>query len=217
MNLEQARHNMVVQQIRPWNVANTHLLGLLETLPRDSFVPEDYKHLAYSDTMIPLNDETCMMAPIIEARMMQALNVQPTETVLEIGTGSGFVTALLAKSARHVFSVEIDATLSAKAKENLDAHGIMNLTLEVGDAANGWPEHAPYDVIAITGSLPILPEDLQYCLKPGGRLFAIIGQAPAMEAVLITRTAEHEWTHASLFETKLPPLQNAAEPSRFEF
>jgi len=158
-----------------------------------------------------------MMKPIIEANMLQALDVQPTETVLEIGTGSGFVTALLAKSARHVFSIEINPELSAAAAHNLEQQGIVNVTLEVGDASNGWDEHAPYDVIAVTGSLPLLEERFQHCLKIGGRLFVIIGEAPAMEAVLITRISEGEWQYKSLFETDIAALQNAPTPEHFEF
>ena len=220
-NLELARHNMVVQQVRPCDVIDDHVLALMESVPRDSFVCEPCQKLAYTDTMIPLGnfDGDCpvMMTPIVEGKMLQALDVQPTETVLEIGTGSGFVTALLAKSARHVHSIEIIPSLSNSAKEKLAAQGIMNTTLEIGDAAHGWPEHAPYDVIAITGSLPVLEEDFQYCLKVGGRLFVITGEGHAMEALLITRTGENEWSYESLFETELPPLLNASQPQHFVF
>ncbi len=212
-----ARHNMVVQQIRPCNVSNDNLLELLETMPREAFVPADCENLAFADTQIPLGHGQSMMKPIIEANMLQALDVQPTETVLEIGTGSGFVTALLAKSARHVFSIEIIPELSAAAAHNLEQQGIVNVTLEVGDASNGWDEHKPYDVIAVTGSLPVLEERFQHCLKVGGRLFVIIGEAPAMEAVLITRISEGEWQYKSLFETDIAALQNAPAPEHFEF
>jgi len=212
-----ARHNMVVQQIRPCNVVNDHLLGLLETVPREKFVPADCENLAFADTQIPLGHGQYMMKPLVEANMLQALNVQPTETVLEIGTGSGFVTALLAKSARHVHSIEIIPELSAAAGHNLKEQGIMNVSLEVGDAINGWEEHSPYDVIVVTGSLPLLEERFQHCLKVGGRLFVIIGQAPAMEAVLITRISDNEWQYKSLFETSIAPLQNAPAPQHFEF
>jgi len=212
-----ARHNMVVQQIRPCNVINDHLLGLLESVPREAFVPADCENLAYADTQIPLGHGQAMMKPLVEANMLQALNVQPKETVLEIGTGSGFVTALLAKSARHVFSIEINPELSAAAAHNLAEQGITNVTLEVGDASNGWDEHAPYDVIAVTGSLPVLEERFQHCLRVGGRLFVITGEGPAMEAVLITRVSHNEWRHKSLFETDIAPLQNAVTPQHFVF
>ena len=212
-----ARHNMVVQQIRPCNVTNDHILELLETVPREAFVPADCENLAFADTQIPLGHGQSMMKPLVEANMLQALNVQATETVLEIGTGSGFITAMLAKQARHVHSIEINPELSAAAAHNLEQQGIINASLEVGDASNGWEQHAPYDVIAVTGSLPVLEERFQHCLKVGGRLFVIIGEAPAMEAVLITRVSESEWQHKSLFETDIAALQNAPTPQHFEF
>jgi len=220
-NLDQARHNMVVQQVRPCEVIDDHVLEHMETVPRDAFVCEPCQNLAYTHTMIPLRrfDDNCpvMMTPIIEGRMLQALNVQADEKVLEIGTGSGYVTALLAKSARHVYSVEIIPALSTGAREKLAGQGIHNVTLEVGDAAHGWDVHAPYDVIAITGSLPVLEENFQHSLTIGGRLFVITGEGPAMEALLITRTAENEWRHESLFETELPALLNAPRPQHFVF
>lgn len=212
-----ARHNMVEQQIRPCNVTNTHLLELLETVPREAFVPADCENLAFADTQIPLGHGQSMMKPLVEANMLQALDVQATETALEIGTGSGFITAMLAKSARHVHSIEINPELSAAAAHNLEQQGIINVTLEVGDASNGWDTHAPYDVIAVTGSLPVLEERFQHCLKVGGRLFVIIGEAPAMEAVLITRVSENEWQHKSLFETDITALKNAPAPQHFKF
>jgi len=212
-----ARHNMVVQQISPCNVNNLQLLGLLESVPRENFVPADCEGLAFADTEIPIGHGQYMMKPLVEANMLQALDVQPTDTVLEIGTGSGFVTALLAKSARHVHSIEINPELSVAAAHNLEQIGILNATLEVGDACNGWEEHSPYDVIAVTGSLPQLEERFQHCLKVGGRLFVIIGEGPAMEAVLITRVAEGEWRYKSLFETNIAPLQNAPVSRHFDF
>ena len=220
-NLELARHNMVVQQVRPCDVIDDHVLDLMASVPRDAFVCEPCQNLAYFDTQIPLGnyDGDCpvMMTPIIEGKMLQALNVQPTETVLEIGTGSGYITALLAKSARHVHSIEIIPALSNSAKEKLSSQGIMNATLEIGDAAHGWPEHSPYDVIAVTGSLPVLEEQFQHCLNVGGRLFVITGEDHAMEALLITRVAENEWTYESLFETEIPALLNATRPQHFAF
>jgi len=212
-----ARHNMVVQQIRPCRVNDLDLLDLLETVPREDFVPADCEGLAFADTEIPLGHGQHMMKPLVEANMLQALNVKPTETVLEIGTGSGFMTAILAKSARHVHSIEINPELSAAAAHNLEQQGIVNVSLEVGDACNGWDQYAPYDVIAVTGSVPLLEERFQHCLKVGGRLFVIIGEAPVMEAVLITRLSDNEWQHESLFETDVDALQNAPAPQHFEF
>jgi len=217
MDRQLACHNMVVQQVRPWNVNNDHVIELLEEVPREAFVPADCENLAYCDTPIPLGHGQVMMPPVLEGRMLQALDVQPTDTVLEVGTGSGFMTAMLAKMARHVHSVEINPELSAAAAVNLEKAGIVNVTLAVGDASTGWSHYAPYDVIAVTGSLPILDEGFQQLLKVGGRLFAIIGESPVMEAVLITRTSELEWTHESLFETDIPALENAPAPEHFEF
>jgi len=141
--------------------------------------------------------------------MLQALQLQPNDNVLEIGTGSGFVTALLAKLAEHVYSIEVSGSLSRTAVKRLEEQGIENVTLTIGDGIQGWDDHAPYDAIAVTGSLPILEDHLQRLLGIGGRLFAVVGQSPAMEALLITRTGEHDWTRESLFETDLPSLQGA--------
>lgn len=215
MNLENARHNMIEQQIRPWEVLDQRVLDLLNELPRENFVPQRYRKLAYADTTISLGDEQVMMPPRVEARILQGLNIQADETVLEVGTGSGYVTALLASLAEHVYSVDINAEMTRTAGEKLADHGIINVTLETGDAARGWDAHAPYDVIVITGSLPLLPNNFKQALNIGGRLLAIVGDAPAMDVVLITRVGESEWTQETLFETDLPALINAPEPERF--
>lgn len=215
LNLQQARENMVLQQIRTSDVLDQRVLDLLETMPREDFVPETYRKLAYADMEIPLGHAEVMMSPVVEARMLQALNVQPHETALEIGTGSGFVTALLCKLARHVFSVDIHPDFTHAAADKLAAHGLLNLTLDTGDAARGWPNCGQVDAIAITGSLPILPEIFSLSLKPGGRLFAIVGDAPAMEALLITRLDNDNFRRENLFETVLPALRNAQQPNRF--
>lgn len=218
LNLDQARHNMVVQQIRPWDVNDDRVLELIEATPRDEYVPAACRNLAYADTKIPLGEaDQCMMPPNVEARLLQALQVKPTDQVLEIGTGSGYLTALLAQAGNHVVSVEIDPNLSAQAAARLEAHGISNVTLEVGDAANGWEAHAPYDVIAVTGSLPMLTETLQHSLRVGGRMFVVVGEEPVMEAVLISRTGETEFDYTSLFETAIPALRNAPQPDHFQF
>ncbi len=216
-DLALARHNMVEQQVRPWEVLDQKVLDVLEAVPREDFVPPEWRNLAYADEFIPLPGGEVMLPPRIEARLLQALDVQPEETVLEVGTGSGYFTALLAKLARHVYSVEIDPELSASAGEKLREHGIANVTLEVGDAARGWDRHAPYNAIAITGSLPELPDAFREQLTIGGRLVAIVGEAPVMEAVLIRRLGESEWSEEFLFETVVPPLKNAPGTNRFRF
>ncbi|MEJ2361072.1 MAG: protein-L-isoaspartate O-methyltransferase [Gammaproteobacteria bacterium] len=215
LNWQEARENMVLQQIRTWDVLDQRVLDLLEVMPREDFVPDPYRKLAYADMRIPLGHGEVMMPPVVEARMLQALDIQSHDTVLEIGTGSGFVTALLARLARHVHSVEIHPRFTETAGEILASHGIINVTLHNGDAARGWTECGQVDVLAITGSLPILPEVFQLSLNPGGRLFAIVGDAPAMEAVLITRLDNGEFRRESLFETDLPALRNAYQPNRF--
>ena len=215
LNFEEARFNMIAQQIQPCNVHDDKVLELLQRIPREDFVPAEYKVHAFTDTNIPLSNGQTMMEPKLEAYMLQALQVQPQDKVLEIGTGSGYVTALLASQSRHVVTLEIDAEIQKKAEEKLKAHNITNVTYEVSDAALGWEKQKPYDVIAITGSMPVLPEIFQRNLSIGGRLFAIIGDAPAMEAILITRVSDNEWTHKSLLETNIPALINAVTPERF--
>jgi len=215
MNLEQARHNMIVQQIRPWEVMDDQVLDLMTRTPREDFVPPQYRNIAFTDMEIPLGHGQVMMTPRLEARMLQALAVQPDESVLEIGTGSGYVTALLAQLARHVYSVEIVPDLKQAAEQRLATRGLTNVTLDEGDAAAGWPRHGSYDVIAVTGSLPTLPPGLQQQLNVGGRLFAVVGEAPTMVALLISRLGESEWAQEGLFETVLPPLQNALPARHF--
>jgi len=217
MELEQARFNMIEQQIRPWDVLDQNVLDLLEKLPRDNFVPPSYRELAYADIIIPLEHGQVMMQPKIEARMIQALQIQSTDRILEIGTGSGYVTALLSRTGNHVQSVDIFPEFTQAARKKLAAQGITNVALETGDAANGWQSNDLYDVIAITGSLPILPASFQRTLNRSGRMFVVIGESPVMEAVIIRRVGEHEWSRESLFETELPMLKNAPRPSQFVF
>ncbi len=217
MNFETARHNMIEQQIRPWNVLDFAVLNLLDQIHREDFVPAAYKNMAFSDFEIPLGNGEHMLAPRIEARLLQELNVQPHETVLEIGTGSGYMTALLAQLALRVFSVEIDPDLSTEAGRKLASHDISNVTLEVGDAANGWDNHAPYDVIILTGSVPKLSEKFKQSLNVNGRLLAVVGDAPTMEVQRITRISNTEFKRENLFETVIPALKNAPEPTRFSF
>jgi protein-L-isoaspartate(D-aspartate) O-methyltransferase len=215
MNLQQARFNMVEQQIRPWEVLDSVVLDLLEGSPRDEYVPQSYAKLAYADIAVPLDDGQVMMPPRVEARLLQSLSLEPADKALEVGTGSGYLTSLLASLCEHVVSVEISQTLAAQAAQKLKAHGYSNVTLERGDAVRGWKQKAPYDAIAVTGSTPIFEYEFQAQLNVGGRLFIIVGEAPAMEALLIRRTGESQWITESLFETVIPALEGAPQPDRF--
>jgi protein-L-isoaspartate(D-aspartate) O-methyltransferase len=216
-DIERARFNMVEQQIRPWDVLDQQVLDLLFTLRREDFVPAQYRSLAFVDMEIPLGHGEKMLAPRVEARMLQELTVKPGDRILEVGTGSGYMTALLAKRGAHVTSVEIVPEFSAAAAAKLASHGITNVTLEVGDAAHGWNKGAPYDVIVLTGSVPVLADDFQRSLKPGGRLLAVVGEAPAMEARLMTCAGGGAYDTVVLFETCIPTLRNAPQPERFVF
>ena len=217
MNLEQARFNMIEQQIRPWEVIDQGVLDLLFIVKREEFVPQAYRLLAFADIEVPLGHDACMLPPKIEAHALQALHLMKSDKVLEIGTGSGYMAAILAAHAARVWSVEIVPELTEMARVNLKRQNIGNVTLETGDAALGWGAHAPYDAIMVSGSLPIMPRELPAQLKVGGRLFAIVGDTPAMQAQLIVRTAEDAYHCVSLFETVVPPLVNAAHPERFTF
>ncbi|MEA3194070.1 MAG: protein-L-isoaspartate(D-aspartate) O-methyltransferase [Betaproteobacteria bacterium] len=217
MNLEQARTNMVEQQIRTWEVLDQDVLDLLYLVPREQFVPQEHRALAFSDLEIPLGHGERMWQPKLEARVLQELGIRRTEHVLEVGTGSGYFTALLAHRCAQVCSVEISPALAAFGQRNLERHGADNVQLEIGDAARGWAAHAPYDVIVLTGSTPVLPQALLEQLAPAGRLFAVVGEAPAMAARLVTRAGPGEQRHTDLFETVIRPLVNAERPSRFKF
>jgi protein-L-isoaspartate(D-aspartate) O-methyltransferase len=217
MNLEQARTNMVEQQIRTWEVLDQDVLDLLYLVPREEFVPAEHRALAFSDLEIPLGQGERMWQPKLEARVLQELNIRKTDRVLEVGTGSGYLTALLAHRCAQVHSVEIDAGLAETGRRNLARHGADNIVLETGDAARGWPQHAPYDAIVLTGSTPVLPAAFLEQLAPGGRLFAVVGDAPAMAARLVVRGELGGQRANDLFETVIRPLVNAERPSRFKF
>jgi len=217
MDLEQARFNMVEQQIRPWDVLDQSVLDLLFKVRREEFVPAAYRSLAFVDMEIPLGHGESMWSPKLEARVVQSLQIRKTDKVLEIGTGSGYLTALLASMAGQVHSVEIQADFLKDAEARLKAHGFDNVTLEAGDASRGWERHAPYDVIVVTGSLPVLPETLTAQLAPGGRLFAVTGDDPVMHAQLVTCVSRGVYRSENLFETSLKPLVNALQPERFIF
>lgn len=215
MNIEQARYNMVEQQIRPWEVLDQTVLDLFLQVPREDYVPLPYRGLAFADMEIPLGHGESMLAPKLEARLLQEAGVQPADRVLEIGTGSGFMTALLAGLARHVYSVDIIAEFTESARRKLGAHEVVNVTLETGDAAQGWSTHAPYDVIVLTGSVPYLPESFEQALAPGGRLIAVIGDPPVMHACRVRRVGAGAYARESLFETCIKALRNAPQPARF--
>jgi protein-L-isoaspartate(D-aspartate) O-methyltransferase len=217
MNFEQARTNMVEQQIRTWEVLDQAVLDLLYVVPREDFVPLSYRTLAFVDMEIPIGEGEKMMAPKMEARIVQELAPRKSERVLEVGTGSGYLTALLAHRAAHVHSVEIRPALAAFGRANLERHGADNVTLETGDAAHGWPTRAPYDVIVLTGSTPVLPKCLLEQLSPLGRLFAVVGEEPVMVARLVTCSAPGAFRSVELFDTLLAPLANAEQPPRFRF
>jgi len=214
---EQARFNMIEQQIRTWEVLDPAVLDLLKQVPREAFVPPQYAGLAFADLEIPIGHGQSMLSPKIEGRILQALEVKKTDKVLEIGTGSGYLTALLAKLAEQVISVDIEPELSQIAQQRLTQQNIQNVTLEIGDAANGWDAHAPYDVIVFTGSLPLAPDSVKQMLTIGGRLFAVVGEAPVMEATIIRRVIADGFKCDVLFETCLPPLNNAPQPEHFQF
>jgi protein-L-isoaspartate(D-aspartate) O-methyltransferase len=217
MDLEQARTNMVEQQIRTWEVLDQDVLDLLYVVPREEFVPEKHRALAFSDLQIPLGENERMWEPKLEARVLQELDVHKADRVLEVGTGSCYFTALLAHRAAHVYSVEIKPALAAFGRRNLERHGTANVTLEIGDAARGWERHAPYHVIVLTGSTPVLPQAFLEQLEIGGRLFAVVGEAPAMTARLVSCTAPGAFHSVDLFETVVAPLVNAEQPCRFRF
>lgn len=217
MDFEHARFNMVEQQIRPWEVLDQRVLDLLLRVRREDYVPEAYRALAFADLEIPLGRGEKMLQPKLEARMLQELTLKETDRILEVGTGSGYMTALLASLGGHVYSVEIIPEFSASAAVRLATHAITNVTLEVGDAARGWDKHGPYDAIALTGSVPILPEAFQKSLKPGGRLIAVVGEPPVMEAQLVTCVTAGVYRTVALFETCIAPLRNALQPERFVF
>jgi protein-L-isoaspartate(D-aspartate) O-methyltransferase len=215
MNIEQARFNMIEQQIRPWDVLDDRVLGVLASMPREKFVPDQYASMAFSDFSIPLAHEQFMMAPKLEGKLLQSLSIEDNDSILEVGTGSAYLTACLARLGNNVHSVDLYADFTTQASARLEEHGINNVTLETADAAAGLETEKRFDVIAITGSLPVLHRNFHTLLNPGGRLFVIVGKPPVMEALLITRVGEQEWNQESLFETSVPALQNAPQPESF--
>jgi protein-L-isoaspartate(D-aspartate) O-methyltransferase len=217
MNIEQARFNMIEQQIRTWEVLDPQVLDLLFRVRREDFVPHEHRALAFADLEIPLGHGERMMQPKMEARILQELELEPSENVYEVGTGSGYLTALLASRARHVTSAEIHAGLQQSAAESLRAAGIRNVTLLQGDSARAPLAESAFDVIVLTGSTPVLPQAFLDRLAPGGRLFAVVGDPPVMKAVLVRQPVAGAFQHTEFFETLVKPLVNAAQPARFRF
>jgi len=222
LDIEQARRNMVEQQIRPWEVLDQSVLDLLLVVRRELFVPPALRLLAFTDMEIPLRIDgvdtgECMFAPKVEARFLQELGIRAHEHVLEIGTGSGFMAALAAHRAQHVVTVEINPLLAAFGAANLQRNGVHNVRVETGDGSRGWAARAPYDVIIVSGGLPVMPPELPAQLKIGGRMAAIVGEPPAMSAQIVTRVTESCYETLKLFETVARPLANALRRPAFRF
>jgi protein-L-isoaspartate(D-aspartate) O-methyltransferase len=219
MDLNQARFNMIEQQIRPWEVLDPNVLALLSTVRREDFVPLAHKALAFVDMEIPLGRSAnqVMLAPRVQARMLQDLAVRPTDKVLDIGTGSGFMAALLGHQAASVLSLELDATLAAQAQTNLQNAGLTNVTVRQADGSQGAAADGPFDAILLSGSVAEVPAVLLQQLSIGGRLVAIVGDEPMMRTTLITRSGENSWSTTEPWDCNAPRLSGFAEPSRFKF
>ena len=216
MDVEFARRQMIEQQVRAWRVLDDRVLGVMAQVRRELFVPPEMRELAFADTCIPLGHGQSMFAPKVEGRVLQALELDAGDEVLEVGTGSGYFAACLARLAGPVRSVEIFPDLADRARENLRASGVGGVTVETLDAMT-LTDSNRYDAIAVTGSLPVYDERFQRMLKVGGRLFVVVGRAPVMDAQLVLRVSANQWVRESLFETVIEPLINAPEPPRFLF
>ncbi|WP_412753995.1 protein-L-isoaspartate O-methyltransferase family protein [Legionella londiniensis] len=209
--------NMIKQQLRTGDVLNDRILDLFKTIPRENFVPKEFKHFAYSDMRIDLPHQQKMMAPLEEATLLQSLDLKGTETVLEVGTGTGFLTALLSRLAKHVLSIDYFSDFTAQARLKLAEHQCKNVELVTGDAARGWVDKAPYDVVVFTGAVPEITDTHRLQVLPGGKLFIIVGDKPIMPAVLLTLTQDNVWEEKLIFETSIPPLINKLKPKEFVF
>lgn len=216
MNFEQARYNMIEQQLRPWKVLDPDVLDVLHVVKREEFVPAAHRRLAFADTEISLGNGGSMFAPKVEAHALQALAMKKHENVLEVGTGSGYMAALLAAHADHVWSVEIDPRLAELARENLRRAGVSNVNVEIGDGLAGLADHAPFDAVMVSGAVSRVPQVLLDQLKPGGRLFAFEGDEPAIEAALYTRVGDGV-RRIVVFETVVPALREAGAARKFDF
>jgi protein-L-isoaspartate(D-aspartate) O-methyltransferase len=212
---EQARQNMVENQVRTWEVLDTRVLDALRTVHREDFVPARHRNLAFADLALPIGHDQAMLKPVVEGRLLQALALQPDDNVLEIGTGTGFLTACIARLAYSVTSVEFHADFAEAARAKLAAAQVRNAKVETGDALRDFQTHEQFDAVVIGGAVFALPERFRDWVRPGGRLLAIVGESPAQQAMLYTRANESRWTSESLFETDLPYLRNAEPPRRF--
>ncbi len=217
MNVEQARFNMIEQQIRPWDVLDDGVLSLLSIVKREDFLPLAYRALAFVDTEVPLPEGQCMLAPRVEARLLQEMQVHRHENVLEIGSGSGFMAALLGHRARSVLSLEIRPALLKMAADNLKRAGQSNVTVRLGDGSAPLRADSSFDAIILSGSVAAVPSALLEALQPGGRLLAIVGQEPVMTAVRITRAADRSFSTETLFDTVAKRLDGFGEPGQFSF
>lgn len=217
MSIEQARFNMIEQQIRPWDVLDQSILSLLAVVKREDFVPEAHRNMAFFDTEVPLGHGQCMLAPKVEGRMLQELDVRRHERVLEIGAGSGYMAALLGHKAREVVTIDTVPELVTMAIANLRRAAITNVNVLQGDGSATLPTPGPFDVIVLSGSVPAVPKALLAELKVGGRLIGIVGQEPVMRATLVTRVGEQEYRTTEIFDTVAPRLTGFTEPSRFSF
>ncbi len=217
MDIEAARQNMVNCQLKTWDVFDQKVLDLFETVKRECFVPDDYRNLAFADTTIKIGPTQNMFSPKVEARILQALDIKKNEKVLEIGTGTGYFTSLLASLGREVISFEIVEDLALRAQKNIDYAGLKNVLILNEDGSSGMKKESPFDVIVLTGSVPIRPNKLEDQLATGGRLFSVIGETPVMTASLFTRVRENDWIIDDLFETDVEPLQGFDTPPVFEF
>lgn len=217
MNFEQARQNMVENQVRPWEVLDARVLDVLGRVQRENFVAAEHRQLAFADVCLPLGHGEVMMKPVLEGRVLQALELNPGEQVLEIGTGSGFLTACLAGLAGEVVSVDIHADFIAAAGTRLAAAGVINATLHTGDAVLDWQPQGQFDAVVLTGAVATLPERMLGWLKPSGRLLAIRGASPAQQVVLLAREGEGRYREEILLETDLPYLKHAEPPRQFVF
>lgn len=217
MNLEQARNNMIMQQVRTWDVLDGRVLDVLRDTPREEFVPPRHRKLAFADLRIPLGHDQVMMRPIEQGRLLQALMLSDQDRVLEVGTGSGYLTACLARLAGEVISIETFSQLAEQAASNLKPQGMDNIELQTGDVfEQRYPEEG-FDAVVVTASVPAIPESLPSLLRPGGRLFVVRGRSPAMEALVVTRTESGRLTEESLYETDLPRLIGTEEAPVFDF
>ena len=217
MNIEIARTNMIKQQLRTWNVNDQAILDVLSNTPREDFVPEIFRDMAFADISIPLAHKQSLMTPKEEGRMLQALTVRDSDRVLVIGVQTGYIPSVLAKLALQIYGVEHYDDFRVTAEKNVKALNLENITLIKGDVKGGWQSHAPFNVIVLTGSVPSLSDSLLQSLELGGRLYAVVGAKPDMSATLVTRLSDYDWKEEKLFETDRPPTPNAEELERFIF